>query len=219
MSRDYVAAAKHYLPPGKALPRRVAGWLHKLVSGFVPQFERVDALAADLLDEYFPPTANLLLDDWERVFGLPGDCGTPPTDLAERQAAVEARLAAHGDAIGGTGVAYLTALAAKLGYAITVRKHYRQPRTCVSTCITPMQTRQWLWVWEVIANHKSDDQDARMQCELERVAINTLTFSFPLFQLSELTYTRAAGATFTDPVTGYTKTLAADEPGIAYLGI
>lgn len=219
MTRNYVAGVKHLLPPGKAWPRISSGWLHEFAEAVALSFERVEALAQDLRDEYFPPTSTLLLDDWERNLGLPGDCVPAPTDIEERRSAVEGRLVAHGGAVDGSGAAYLTQVAASFGYDITLRRHYRQPHTCVSPCTAPVQSRQWLYVWEVIAVSKSTEQDARLACELRRVAINDLEFSFPLVLTEDLTFTRPSTAVFTHPRTGYVTSLAVDEPGEFYLGV
>ena len=42
--------------------------------------------------EAFPPSADLMLRDWERVLGLPEECIPYPTTFAGRQAAVALQL-------------------------------------------------------------------------------------------------------------------------------
>jgi uncharacterized protein YmfQ (DUF2313 family) len=64
----------------------------KVLEGLSGELSRLEQRGCDLLDEVDPRTTTELIGDWERVLGLPSDCGPPPTDLVERRAAVVARL-------------------------------------------------------------------------------------------------------------------------------
>lgn len=69
-----------------------------------------------MLLELFPETCNLTLPDWERVYGLPDDCVAGTQTVQERKASLAARV------LGGGGLNddYYIALAAALGYLVTI---------------------------------------------------------------------------------------------------
>lgn len=115
-SADYVAELQGLLPPG-ALAREPAANLTRLLSVYAASFARVDALATGLIDEADPRTTVQLLADWERVAGLPDVCvGDEPQSLQERRQWLVSRLTMRG----GQSKAWFIALAASLGYAITI---------------------------------------------------------------------------------------------------
>lgn len=77
----------------------------------------VDSRAADLLEiESDPRTTTELLPDWERAWGLPGPCVTPAQSIAQRRAALVAKMTL----LGGQSRQYFIDLAASLGYTITI---------------------------------------------------------------------------------------------------
>lgn len=84
---DYRDALLRLLPQGLAWPRLSNSVLYTTVSGLTQIFGDVDDRAADLLEtETDPRTANELLPEWERAFGLPDPLApVPPTDLATRR--------------------------------------------------------------------------------------------------------------------------------------
>lgn len=105
------------LPPGQAFPRDPAATLSKLLEAFAAEFARIDLRADQLLDESDPRGALELLEDWERVCGLPDSCSAAlATTLQERRAAVVALLTAQG----GSSRAYFVALASSMGYAVEI---------------------------------------------------------------------------------------------------
>lgn len=78
--------------------------------------DAAQARAAALLSEMFPATCNESLADWERVLGLPDPCTGPLSSVQQRRQAAVAK-----DAAGGAlSRPYFIALAASLGYAITI---------------------------------------------------------------------------------------------------
>jgi uncharacterized protein YmfQ (DUF2313 family) len=136
----------------RKLPPRGLAWTRQLGSVFQGFWSAIaDALAAfhaseaQLTEiEAFPPTSVQLLPDWEGVLGLPDPCLGANPNIAARQAAVAARLAASG----GQSVPYFTALAANLGAAITITQ-YAPHRLGVDSCWAPLRNPSWAYVWLV----------------------------------------------------------------------
>jgi len=82
--------------------------------------DKVDARAADLLFiETDPRYASDLLPDWETAFGLPDPCVQRPQTLEERRLALVTKLTTEG----GQSRPFFIAMAAALGYAITIREY------------------------------------------------------------------------------------------------
>ncbi len=116
---DYRQQAQALLPHGPAWPTDADAYTTRLLDGLAAEFARVDARAQRLVDEADPRSTLELLADWERVAGLPDGCvSSAGTDLSttQRRAALLGRLTM----LGAQSVAYYVALAAGLGYAITI---------------------------------------------------------------------------------------------------
>lgn len=121
---------------------------------WAPDDDRLDAAAEEcarahnravaLVDEADPRTTTELLTDWERVAGLPDACTGPLPTLAQRRAALVARLTS----IGGQSRAYFIALAASLGYTVTITE-YRQFRTGIGRAGDRSNGEEWLYAWRV----------------------------------------------------------------------
>lgn len=92
--------------------------LRRMLEALAAEFALGHGRVDDLLREQYPRTSVELLADWERVLGLPDNCGTPPATLEARRAAVLAKL------IGprGNSRVALEALALNLGYPITLEE-------------------------------------------------------------------------------------------------
>ncbi|TCR60930.1 putative phage tail protein [Bosea sp. BK604] len=118
---DYAEALAALLPPGPAWPRETGTALMGLVAGLAEIWgDRVDARAADLLERESDPRATIeLLEDWERMAGLPDACLAEPLTIGDRQRALVARLTM----LGGQSRAFFIGLAASLGYEITITEH------------------------------------------------------------------------------------------------
>src|SRR5882724_4274104 len=72
---DYAVAFRNLLPQGIAWPTSSTGVLSKVIKGLVQIFGYADDRAADLLElETDPRKTTELLEEWERVFGLPDNC-------------------------------------------------------------------------------------------------------------------------------------------------
>jgi len=102
------------LPQGPAWPRDEDTELFAFVDALGVELSRIEAKAAELIEEADPRTTDELLDDWERITGLPGDNPNPPTTDDDRRAALAEHLLGLGppskpnieariDAIGPTG--------------------------------------------------------------------------------------------------------------------
>lgn len=124
-SDDFLDALQALLPPGRALPRTPDAMLTKLLHGSADLQAYFHARLADLSEkEAFPPWAEELLSDWEAALGLPNPCITTTQTVAERQLAVEAQLTDPG----GQSRARYIALAAALGYSISITEY--RPFVC-----------------------------------------------------------------------------------------
>lgn len=126
-----------------AAEARELGVMQRLLLAFGAELARVDCRLDDLVRESYPGTAVELLDDWERELGLPGECGTPPTELAARQAAAAAKFSQRG----GQSRAFFIDLAAMLGFPISIFEH--EPYDCNSACDAPVNGELWRFVWDV----------------------------------------------------------------------
>ena len=112
---DYALALEQLLPQGAAWT--VSGTpLGDLLSALAQELARVDARATVLRGESDPGEASELLVDWERVLGLPDPCLTVAQSTAQRQLAARTQFTLAG----GQSADWFVALAARLGYTVTV---------------------------------------------------------------------------------------------------
>lgn len=117
---DYAEALGNLLPTGAAWDRDPAGALGLLISALGQVWGDVDGRALDLLQIETDPRYTLqLLGDWERAFGLPDPCIPVVQTLPERRAALVQKMTL----LGGQSRAFFTAIAASLGYAITITEY------------------------------------------------------------------------------------------------
>lgn len=116
---SYTHALLALLPVGEIWPRDPASTLVKTISALAELTAAWAArVATFLLVEAFPPSANALLPDWERVLGLPEPClPVAGLTIAERQQAVLEKLQRRP---GRQDRPYFIELAARLGYLITI---------------------------------------------------------------------------------------------------
>lgn len=161
------------LPPGLAWPREADATLTKLLRALAYEFCRVKDRGQDLLSEIDPRTTLELLEDWERVFGLPDECSTPTT-IAGRRTALHGKMLGFGD----PSEAYFVALALSLGYTITITTYTHEDHfTCLSPCTDPLYGDDWMFVWDVATENGL--ADAQLQCTFESLApLHTLVRFF-----------------------------------------
>ena len=114
---DYQQQLNALLPPGvlwEAL--RQDETAQALLLALADEFARLDGRATELLKELDPRTTYELLDEWEAFAGLPDTCTGTQEQLSERQESLHEKLTG----IGGQSRQYFIALAARLGYTITI---------------------------------------------------------------------------------------------------
>lgn len=112
----YVAQLQALLPPGHAFTRAPDAVLTKFLQAWADEFARLDARVDALLIEIDPTKTTEIIDEFEVMAGLPDTCIGALATLADRRTAVKGRLTATG----GQSRAYFIALAASVGYTITI---------------------------------------------------------------------------------------------------
>lgn len=145
---DYLQQAQALMPPGPAWPRDVDAYVTRLMLALSAEFARADMRAIALLDEADPRTTSDLLLDWERVAGLPDGCivdaGEEPS-TEQRRAALLARLTM----LGSQSPSYYVALAASLGYVITITEF--DAHDVDDDVDKPIYDDDWMHAWQVNA--------------------------------------------------------------------
>lgn len=131
------------LPRGRAWPRDNDSSLMQLMQAEADELARVDGRVSDLFEEVDPLTTLELIEQWEHVAGLPDACIAAPDSIAERRAAIHARITG----IGGQTRAYFIGLAATLGFAITIDEF--RPFRAGSRAGQRLYNDAWAHVWRV----------------------------------------------------------------------
>jgi uncharacterized protein YmfQ (DUF2313 family) len=123
MGINFVYQAPDYLAAMMALGHRGRAWTIEpgtvrasVMLALAQTYVRSGARAVNLITDAFPATTIELLPQWEYSLGLPDNCAAQPQTIQQRQAAVLSRFIAAG----GQTAAYYQAVAAALGYAITI---------------------------------------------------------------------------------------------------
>lgn len=118
---DYRDAFLELLPQGQAWPKHsIDSTLWQACDGLNNYWGYVDGRAADLLETESDPRKTVeLLPDWERNWGLPDPCYTAPQTIAQRQAALVARMTLYGS----QSREFYINFAAFLGYTITITEY------------------------------------------------------------------------------------------------
>lgn len=142
---DYRDALIALLPQGDAWPREPDSDLGLLMQGIAEEFARIDARAIDLLNESHPSQAYEMFDEWEAMYGLPDSCSSDDQSFPERRAAV---VRAYKE-FGGQSRAFFIAVAAALGYTITITEY--QARSFGSELGTVFGGDDWNFTWQVNA--------------------------------------------------------------------
>lgn len=112
----YLHLLQALLPPGAAFTREDAADLTKVLLSLATELARLDTRGDALLAEDDPRTTAEMIAEWERAYGLPDPCTGPLATLAERRVALHTKVSATG----GQSRAYFIALAAALGYTVTI---------------------------------------------------------------------------------------------------
>lgn len=119
------------------------------------QLDGFQAVVEALLVETDPRTTNLLLSDWERVYGLPDACGSTGDTIEERRAYLVAKVAETG----GLSKRYFDNLAIVIGYVDTTISAF-VPTSCESSCETALFDEPWRFAWQVNLPHEGDNYSA-----------------------------------------------------------
>lgn len=135
---DYRDALVRALPPGRAFTRRPDSVLGTLGLALGQEPARVEARRVDLLTEADPTRTSELLEDWERVAGLPDLCGTPPLTEADRRDALVAKLGAQPSP---TPAAFI-ALGTEFGLTVSVTE-FLPARCGITRCNDPLRGEAW----------------------------------------------------------------------------
>jgi len=224
MARDYASDYQSHLPSGAAWTRAAESVATEFAHGLMVEFGRVDVRAAQLLLEMDPRTTTELVDDWERITGLPDPCvESAPTTIEGRRAAITSRIIARGN--GGASLTFLREILTALGYAsadVVIRRFHLSPFTCESACNDALNPDDvgWPFVWEIVAKH--GDLDEQVECQFHNryaLAHIALRFAWPLFSFGDGTFSRSGTGVLTDPATSNQAELAEDELGTFYFGV
>lgn len=138
---------RQLLPPGQLFTTDPDSNLQRLLNGLGGELEAVERTAEQVPEQLDPSIGSWSIADWERVLGLPDDCGPAPESLEERRRAILGRLLAGGDLARPT---YL-ALAQALGYTVAIQEGTAQPFRCGSSrCGERLGTFAGVFEWTVI---------------------------------------------------------------------
>ncbi len=145
---DYEGQLHALMPPGPAWPWSPDAAPAQYGAGWAYSAARLDAAVMALIDEADPRTTYMLLADWERVAGLPDACELAfggEQEVGQRRAALLARLTS----IGGQTAAYYIAVAAAMGYDITITEFHEH--SVDDDVDAPVTSADWAFAWAVNA--------------------------------------------------------------------
>ena len=113
----FLAAVQALPPPGPAFPRDTDTLMARVFTPPADALANVRAMALRLVNVEADPSQTLeLLAEWEADYGLPDPCTPLGASVEQRRAALVAKVAS----IGGQSPAYFIAVAAALGFTITI---------------------------------------------------------------------------------------------------
>lgn len=142
---DFTDQLLALLPRGRAWPRDLETTIRKTIAGLAPTYARNMERGNALVVDAFPGDTESLLPEWEASLGLPDPCAGAGATIAQRRAQVVSKLADTG----GQSEGYFIALAAKLGYEITITKY--APNTFGMAFGGFFAGDDWAYTWQVNA--------------------------------------------------------------------
>lgn len=142
---DYLRTLQALLPRGRVWPRDSDATQSQVLGTLTPAFERFNVRANNLLVDAFPGSTYELLPEWEATLGLPDPCAGAAPTTEQRVAQVVGRLTASG----GQSIAYYTAVAKAVGYAITITQFV--PAQFGMAFGMPFGGDDWAFAWQVNA--------------------------------------------------------------------
>jgi uncharacterized protein YmfQ (DUF2313 family) len=179
---DYKEMQKRLLPPGKAWTRDDESNLIKLLKSRAVGYEKIDIRGLEAIEEAIPSTTVELLEDWERVCGLPDPClQGAEQSTEERRAAVLSKLTS----IGSLSKAFLLTVAESIGFeGITIDEFwdFQVGRSTVGKALT--NGDDWRFAFQVngsgaykttfkvgistVGEKLADYGNTRLQCAMSR---------------------------------------------------
>jgi uncharacterized protein YmfQ (DUF2313 family) len=142
---DYRQAMLRLLPSGRVWRRDPSSTLAAVLLALAPTYTRSTAAAAQVLIDASPATTVNLLDEWSASLGLPDTCTAPNPSIEQQQASVRAKWGARG----ALTVPYFVALAAALGFTVTISEF--APFAVDMPCDQALFEPDWAFVWQVNA--------------------------------------------------------------------
>lgn len=177
---EYAFVIEQLLPQGKAWRWRPGGIAKRLFEGLAYEWSRVERRARELIEEMDPRTTQEMLEDWERVAGLPAICqgGDAPTTVEARQQALHSKLTAK---VSGN-VPFFLQLAENLGYPDAEIRYEGDPFLCTDPCTDGLYGFEgyWLDTWTLVTNDTTEN-DATLRCLVSDYAQahEIILFEFP----------------------------------------
>lgn len=142
---DYQAAMQRLLPRGPIWRNDPEAVLTGVLGALAPTYTRSTQAAAQVLVDGSPATTQNLLVEWEESLGLPDPCTVANPSILQRQAAVRAKFASRGSLT----IGYFVALAATLGFTITITEF--SAFTVGDPVGVPLYGPAWNYAWEIAA--------------------------------------------------------------------
>ncbi len=161
---SYTELLLRLMPRGRAWAQGGDSRLRQLLSGLAAELAHVDERAQELLAESYPGTTFELLVDWERVTGLPDPCVGELRELAQRRAAVLARLGTLAE----QRPDFYVWVASTLGFQVSVRE-YHTAYCGTAVCSDPIGAG-YAYAWEIVVDGTYEPPSERLECALRRLA-------------------------------------------------
>jgi len=176
----YLRQLKQCVPTSAILNTQPSSNISKMLMAMADEFARFDGRMDQALAEWDPRTTVEMLEEWERVLGLPDPCVTTEQSFTERRAAVVAKLTT----LGGQSRAFFIALAASLGYTITITE-FNPWLVGVADSGDPIYSDAWKFVWQVnsaettidyadtesvVSEHLAEWGNDQLECTIEAAA-------------------------------------------------
>jgi uncharacterized protein YmfQ (DUF2313 family) len=140
---EYLTLLQSLLPPGAAWTREPEADMTKTLQALADDFAMLDDRALAFLEECDPRTTYELLSEWEAATSLPDIIYSNSQTVIEKRLALESKLTS----VGGQSIPAYIALAARLGYTITITEF--RPFTVNSNVTEAIQDVPWRFLWQV----------------------------------------------------------------------
>lgn len=160
--QKYIDLLENLLPPGRLWQPRDQPLFSGVLGEMAEELCRVDDRVQDLLREADPRQTSELLEDWERLLGLPDECAPDDITLEERIGAVVEKYTN----VGGLTASFYEFVIEQLGYTATVTNwlpfrvgqstvgdplsnDFDEPFTVGMTVGEPLHNYGWLFYFNV----------------------------------------------------------------------